>query len=168
MRSANLMADPAATELAQAIHGYDGYRAIQERRSNDLRLREFLNSKLNLLEEQITQLGFWLRHQANHNSFEIFDRIVLSLKMLAQSLTNPAYNSGSFFRQPISSARLNQIVEYDQHLASQIDVLLDETRNIEQTANDEDVEEILNHLYDLIDGVNQIWSEREFLILDES
>lgn len=168
MKSANQIVDPVSTELARAIRGYDGYQAIQERRSNDQRLREFLNGKLGRLEKQFTQLGFWLRQQAEHTSFELFDRIVLSLKMLSQSLINPAYNSGAFFRKNINPAKLNQIVEYDQHLASQIDVLLDEASNVEQTADNEDVEEILNHLYDLIDGLNQTWSEREFLILDEN
>ncbi|MDZ7333293.1 MAG: hypothetical protein ONB31_15065 [candidate division KSB1 bacterium] len=164
MRSTQLFVEPALPGLDV----YDGYQVIQERRTTDQRLRKFLNEKLDRLEKQFARFGFQLRQHGSHNSFELFDRIVLSLKMLSQSLIDPAYNSGPFFKKNVNPAKLHQIVEYDQHLASQIDVLLDEAQHLEQMADDEEIEEVLNHLYDLIDGVNQTWSEREFLILDEN
>jgi hypothetical protein len=50
---------------------------------------------------------------------------------------------------------------------NQVDILVDEVKELDNINGEYEIDEILNHFYDLIDGLNQILSERAFLIMSE-
>ena len=88
--------------------------------------------------------------------------------MLIQSLIESSSNENSFFTQSeISHDKISQLYEYDVQLVNQVDILLDEVQELDNINGAYEVDEMLNHFYDLLDGINQTMSEREFLLVGE-
>lgn len=166
MRSLAQSSATFENDLAASIGGYDGYQIANDRSKTDRRLREFLSEKLKQIERDLSLFGLKIHQHKNNAFFEPFDRIALSLKVLIQSLENPTYLQAAFFNQkPIDPFELSQLYEQEMQLVNQVGILVEEVRNLDTITDEYEIEDILNYLFDLIDGVNQTMSEREFLIL---
>lgn len=166
MRSLTQPRETFENDLATSISGYGGYQIANDRSKTDRRLREFLSEKLKQIERDLSLFGLKIHQHKNNAFFEPFDRIALSLKVLIQSLENPTYLQAAFFNQkPIDPLKLSQLYEQEMQLVNQVGILVEEVRNLDTITDEYEIEDILNYLFDLIDGVNQTMSEREFLIL---
>jgi hypothetical protein len=154
--------------LLNSISGYLGYNVPDTRRKTDTILKEFLSERLQQVEKDLSQFEHRFYQQHKTASLNPFHRISLSLKMLIQSLVERSSNDNSFFTQSkINPEKISQLYEYDTQLVSQVDILLDEVKDLDNLNGEYEIDEMLNHFYDLIDGVNQIFSEREFVIMSE-
>jgi len=168
MRSITPPDVPVQNNLANVISGYLGYQVPETRRMSDKRLREFLTQKLEQIEKDFSAFEHRYYQKNRGARLDIFNRISLSLKMLIQSLVQPSFNADQFFnRSGVHSDMLAQLYDYDIQLKNQIDILIDEINELDSIDGEYEIEEMMNHLYDLIDGANQILSEREFLMMDE-
>lgn len=168
MRSITQTNESLENDLSNSIKGYNGYKIPADRSQSDKRLREFLSEKLQQVEIDLSQ--FEHRFYQNNKSANLspFHRISLSLKMLIQSAIEPSPNDNHFFAQSkIMEDKITQLYEYDIQLVNQVDILIEEVKELENINGEYEIDEILNHFYDLIDGVNQILSERDFLIMSE-
>jgi len=168
MSSNDQPAESLLHDLASSIAGYHGYHIPEDRSQSDQRLRQFLSDRLQQLEQELSVIEH--RHyQKNRTArLDTFPRIALSLKMLIQSLKQPACDVDQFFkRSNISEDIIRQLHEYDVQLKNQVDILADEVTELDRIDGEYEIEDMLNHLYDLIDGANQIFSEREFLLMGE-
>ena len=152
--------------IVKSIEGYDGYQSPNARSVTDNRLRDYLTNSLNKIQQELSRLEPKMSQDEHHEFSEAFHRLVSSLKIVIQSMRNPSYSNSSFFRKPkLNPNILTQIYDFDSRLVDQIDIFFDELEALNQSGDESEIEDILNHLFDLIDGANQTLSEREFLIL---
>jgi len=168
MRSITQSTEPLPNDLYNSIHGYNGYKTPETRNMSDKRLREFLSEKLQQIEKDLSTFEHRFYQRNKGAKLDIFHRISLSLKMLIQSFIEPSCNADQFFnRSSINQETLTQLYEYDVQLKNQIDILMDEVNELDFIDGEYEIEDMMNHLYDLIDGANQTLSERAFLMMGE-
>ena len=161
--------EPLQNDLTNSIDGYNGYQIPEARSKSDKRLREFLSKRLQQIEKDFSNFEHRYYQKNKSARLDIFSKISLSLKMLIQSLLQPSLDMDQFFRRSrIHPDTLAQLYEYDIQLKNQVDILIDEVSELESINGECEVEDMMNHLYDLIDGANQTLSEREFLMMGES
>ena len=168
MRSVGETTELLTNDLTNLISGYAGYNNPRNRHKTDKKLKEFLAERLQQIEKDLSRYEH--RFYQGHKSANLapFHRISLSLKMLIQSLNESSSNDNPFFSQSkVSQDIISQLYEYDVQLVNQVDILLDEVRELDNIYGEFEVDEMLNHFYDLLDGVNQAMSEREFLLMSE-
>ncbi|HEX9973540.1 MAG TPA: hypothetical protein VGD14_15825 [bacterium] len=152
--------------LIKSISGYDGYQSPNVRSVTDNRFRDYLTNSLQKIQQELSRLEPKMSRFENHEYSETFHRLVSGLKIIIQSMNNPSYNNANFFRKSkLNPGILNQIYDFDSHLVDQVDILVDELEALNQSGDEAEIGDILKYLFDLIDGVNQTMSEREFLIL---
>jgi hypothetical protein len=155
-------------DLLNSISGYNGYQVPEARQKTDMRLREFLSEKLQRIEKDLSQFEHRFYQQNKNVNLNPFHRISLSLKMLIQSIIESSTNNDHFFSQSkIDSDKITQLNDYDVKLVNQVDILVDEVKELDNINGEYEIDEMLNHFYDLLDGINQILSERDFLIMSE-
>ncbi|MDW7680730.1 MAG: hypothetical protein SCK70_09210 [bacterium] len=161
--------DPVIDSLAEKIAGYTGYGSLQHRHQTDSSVRTYLSSKLQLILNRIATIGDQLIKDGGREYHGAFHQIFKSLKTIIDSLHNPCYSNHSFFStQTISQSLVNQLYHYDSQLIDQIIILEEESTELTAKTDAPEIAEIVNHLYDLIDGINQTLTEREFIIMGES
>ena len=168
MTSMKETTESMTNDLSNLISGYMGYYVPGTRRQTDEKLKQFLSDKLQQVEKDLSRFEhlFYQEHKtANLNPFH---RISLSLRMLIQSLLESSANDNPFFTQSkVNPDKISQLHEYDVQLVNQVDILLDEVQELDNIDGEYEVDEMLYHFYDLLDGVNQTMSEREFLLMSE-
>jgi len=168
MRSIAQPTEPLPNDLTNSIDGYKGYQIPEARSKSDKRLRDYVSKKLQTIEKEFSTFEHRYYQQNKSARLDIFSRISLSLKMLIQSLVQPSFDFDQFFQRPtIHPDTLAQLYEYDIQLKNQVDILIEEVKELESTDGEYGIEDTMNHLYDLIDGANQTMSEREFLMMGE-
>ncbi|MCI0496621.1 hypothetical protein L0Z72_16585 [candidate division KSB1 bacterium] len=152
--------------IIESIEGYDGYQSPTVRSMTDNRLRDYLKNSLQKIQQDLSRLEPKMSQYENHEYSETFQRLISGLKIIIQSMNNPSYNNANFFRRSnLNPGILSQIYDFDSHLVDQVAIFLDELAALNQSGDESEIGDILNHLFDLIDRVNQTMSEREFLIL---
>ncbi len=155
-------------DLRNSIKGYNGYEVPADRGESDKSLREFLSERLQQVEKALSSFEHSFYQNYKSANLSPFHRISLGLKMLIQSTILPLINNNNFFStSKIAEDKIVQLNEYDIQLVNQVNILNDEIAALESINGEHEIDEILNHFYDLIDGANQILSEREFLIMSE-
>jgi len=168
MRSIAQNTELVGNDLVNLISGYSGYKIPETRSKTDKRLREFLSAKVQRIEKDLSQFEHQFYQKNKSANLSPFHRISLSLKMLIQTLIEPSSNDNHFFTQSKENQeKITQLYEYDVQLVKQVDILVDEVKQLDNINGEYEIDEMLNHFYDLIDRVNQILSEREFLIMSD-
>ena len=156
-------------ELIQSIRGYTGYEKVETREKTDKRLREYLASEIKKIEKAVLRIAQRISKNGDSSISEAVNKLINRLKNLFETLNAPTYNSASFFNHsPINSETLMQLYEYESLLKHHVDILADEISEWENIEEISETDEFLNHLFDVIDNVNQILMEREFLITGEN
>jgi len=155
----------AIAELTKTINGYEGYHTPKNRDKTDEKFREFLSSKLDSIAERLSRIEEQFQ-SSGKNHKEFLHQAIASLKTIIYSLKNPCYCNHAFFSQPVlSSEKIAQLYDYDFQIKEQIEILDEESSQLILDNNDTELNDMLNHLYDVIDGVNQSLTEREFVIM---
>ena len=153
-------------ELKKSIDGYSGYSAPEERESTDKIFRKYLSTELHSVKNAVTQLKSQLNKNAHHKLTDIFQHVTSSLTTNTESLVNPCYYNHAFFSQPdLGAVQLNDLYDYDSHLQEQVHILKEETGQLIDQSETTEISELLNHFYNVIDGINQLLTEREFIIM---
>lgn len=153
--------------LAQTIQGYEGYQTAEKSRQTERQLKSYLADKLQQVEIELSGFEHRCYQQRKTTNLNSFNRISLSLKMLIQTLQEAASNSHAIAMTELTRVRAAQLEQQDQQLVEQVDILSDEVRSLDELDGELEIDEMLNHLYDLLDGINQTLSEREFLMLSD-
>jgi len=154
--------------LIKSISGYDGYQSPDVRMKTDNRIRDYLASSLKKIQQELSRLEPKMKQYKSHGYLETIQHLASILKTIIHSMMNPSYNNSGFFRKlKLNPVVINQLYDFDSHLVDQIDIALDDLEVLNQTDDEAEIGNILNYLFDLVDGVSQAMSEREFLILGE-
>ncbi len=168
MRNFDQSAESNRDELARVIKGYQGYSSPKHRIKTDQAFRIFLLQQLNSANKRLPQFEKLIQNLASQGNVDPLKRIRSTVKMLINSLENPCYSDQAFFsKEDISPEKLSQLYIYDLQLKGQVEILEDELEQLDADIEDQEITDILNHLYDLTDGLNQALTEREFLIMGD-
>ena len=155
-------------ELSKAIKGYQDYSPPEQRDKTDQNLRKFLKTKLDFVNQLLPEIEKRTKSSKEQNVIDAFKRFDSGIQMLLKSLQNPCYVEQSFFRKAnLRSENLRQLYDHDFQLKEQVEILEDEFKQLETNKDESELLEILNHLYDLTDGLNQTLTEREFLFMGD-
>ncbi len=153
--------------LARMIQGYEGYESADQSLHTEQRLKSYLADQLRRVEINLSQFEHRCYQQRKLSNLNSFNRISLSLKMLIQSLQEAATNHQAIPAPALHPSRAMQLEQQDQHLVEQVTILSDEIESLDELDGEFEIDEMLNHLYDLLDGINQTLSEREFLMMND-
>jgi len=160
--------DPEVEEIIKIIQDYKGYQSVEIRSITDEAVRNYLAEKLNQIAVLLSDAEHHIEKDEDNNLREIFDHVTSGLKTIIESLHNPCYIKNDFFSTTQRNAfKFSQLTSYDMQSIVQVEILNDESSQITDAGDDGELEDILNHLYDLIDGLNQTLTEREFVIMGE-
>lgn len=167
MRSIAQNDEPTISDLVQTIQGYEGYRNLEKLRQTERKLKSYLADQLRQVETGLSEFEHRCYQQRKISNLNFFNRISLSLKMLIQTLQEGALDHQTMARTGIDDAQAAQLEQQDRQLVEQVNILSDEVQNLDDLNGELEIEEMLNHLYDLLDGINQTLSEREFLMMSD-
>ncbi len=152
-------------ELVRTVKGYGGYVKTDTRKDTDQRIREHLAAEIGKIEKSFTKISRRVANQGKAKLADTIGKLVEQLTNLIQSLNQPAYNNSSFFMYPkIDSELLSRLYLYESQLKYHVDILMEEVSQLESIEEDSEANDFLNHFFDVIDNINQIMIEREFLL----
>ena len=155
-------------ELIRSIKGYQGYSSTEHRTKTDQKFRNFLLTKLNSTNQRLPEFEKRIKNIVTPDISESLKRIRSGINMLTSPLKNPCYIDQLFFKKDrISDEKLSQLYKYDIQIIEQVEIFEDEIKQLDTENDDQEITQILNHLYDLTDGLNQAITEREFLIMSD-
>lgn len=167
MRSIAQNVEPIVSDLGKTIEGYEGYRNLEKLRQTERRLKSYLANKLRQVETGLSEFEHRCYQKRKTSNLNSFNRISLSLKMLIQTLQEGALDNPTIATTGIDEAQAAQLEQQDRQLVEQVNILSDEVQSLDDLNGEFEIEEMLNHLYDLLDGINQTLSEREFLMMSD-
>ena len=150
-------------ELIQSIQGYSGYQKVESREITDKRLREYLVSEITKTEKLFLEISYRITNPAISDTL---NKLINQLKNLIETLTRPTYNNSPLFNHAaLNSNTLSQLYQYESLLKHHVAILTDEIPDLETIEEISETNEFLNHLFDVIDNLNQILMEREYLLI---
>lgn len=151
--------------LIEAIRGYDGYQKTETRGKSDQRLREHMASQIERISKDFDRLSAKIQQQGNEEIARSLMRLITQLKVLINTLNRPSYNNSSFFNLvEVNSGVLSQLYEYESKIQHQVEILTDEVTELENIREISETDEFVRHFFDVVDNLNQIIMEREFLL----
>ena len=111
-------------KFADAIPGLSGYRAREDRRTTDKRLREHLAARIDRVREALDAQKLLLTNQGNLAALNDVGLIGRKLQGIGDSLRFATYGYSGFFDQlKIKEGQLDQIYAHDLKLAEAVDAL---------------------------------------------
>lgn len=158
-------AETLENDLMKTIRGYSGYQEAKAREKTDRRLREFFLEQLKKVEKQISDYTENLEQNNNTAFQETYNKVSSTLRTVLESLQNPVYQIS--VPTKIFPGTLQQLYEYEIQLKKQIDIFSEEVQEFINIDFATEGCDFMNHLFDLIDGINQTMSERELLIMGQ-
>jgi vacuolar-type H+-ATPase subunit H len=165
MKSNFQSAETLENDLMKTIRGYSGYQVAKSRQQTDRRLREFFSEQLKNVEKQIASYNQKIEQSKSAVSRETFTKVSTTLKTVLRSLQNPVYQIS--VPAKIFPGTLQRLYEYEIQLKKQVQIFSEEVQEMGKVDLESEGCDFMNHLFDLIDGINQTLSERELLILGE-
>lgn len=151
--------------LIQAIRGYSGYQKTETRQKTDKQLREYLSSEIKHIEKSFLKLSNRVEKQGYASIAQTINRLNKQIKSLIDTLNKPSYHNSPFFNYSrVTDDTLSQLYEYESQLKHQVDILNDEVSELEKIEEISETDAYLSHIFDVIDNLNQIIMEREFLL----
>ncbi len=152
-------------ELIKTIRGYSGYEKTEAREKTDQRLREHMSSQIEQIGIIFQKLSIRIEQEGDLDIAHSVNRLIKQLKILIETLNQPSYNNSPFFNlSEVNSGVLSQLYEYESQIKNQVDILTDEVYELENIEETPDKDELINHLFDVVDNLNQMIMEREFLL----
>jgi len=151
--------------LIQAIHGYSGYQKSETRQKTDKQLREYLSSEIQQIEQSFLKLSCRIEKQGYASIAQTVNRLNKQIKILIETLDKPSYHNSPFFNYSrVTDDTLARLYEYESQIKHQVEILNDEVSDLEKIEEISETDAYLSHLFDVIDNLNQIIMEREFLL----
>jgi hypothetical protein len=154
-------------EMAKGIPGYKGYKEKEVRREADKLIR--LKAARGF-EEQRRRLNSIIVQLANAGRLRLLmtlDRAVMRLQLLIDRLKSASYGyAGLFDAIKVKEAELDALYDYDAALLDSVDrvkALIDAVAAAEE---DEEVTEAGNALLEALDEINETFSKRQDVILE--
>jgi hypothetical protein len=111
-------------KFADMVPGLGGYRAREERRTTDKRLREHLASRLDKARDRIEAVKLDLTNQGNIAALGGIGTVERKLQASADALRFATYGYSGFFDQvKIKEEQLDQLYAHDMKIADAVEAL---------------------------------------------
>jgi hypothetical protein len=111
-------------KLADAIPGLRGYRAREDRRETDKRLREYLAARLDRVKEKIDSIKLDLTNQGNLQALNAVGLLQRRLQKAADSIRFASYGySGLFDQMKVREEELGKIYAHDLKMVDAVAAL---------------------------------------------
>lgn len=111
-------------KFADAIPGLSGYRAREDRRETDKRLREYLAGRLDRVKDRIEAAKLDLTNQGNLAALSSVGLLERKLQTEADKLRFATYGYSGFFDQvKIKEEQLDALYAHDTKIADAVDAV---------------------------------------------
>lgn len=155
--------------LLHLIPGYHGYEAREQRRDADKGLRMHLAQRYRSEREALTRLT---RSAVDAGAFGFLERledITQALdRFIARLESAPRGYAGWFSEARLDETHLDRLYEWDARMADHLPILHDQIGAVERQmaagGAENDMDEALNHLRALVDGLHTQLDAREELL----
>lgn len=103
--------------IASHIPGIKGYRAREDRRDTDKRLREYMASELDRHRKLLENFKRDLLGKGQLDPLDEADRVTRKLQLAADSIRHASYGYSGFFDQvKVQEGELDRLYQYDLEL----------------------------------------------------
>ncbi len=154
--------------VSKEVPEYSGYQDRKNLNKSDKQLRIYLWEKLNAIASQFDKRKNQILSVCHNDCRETVENISQSLIALQETLRNPCYcNQGKIVKEKLTQHQIAQLHDYDSQLMEHIQILEEEINFLPEEIHQDEISDILAHIYDLIDGFNQYLTEREIVFLGE-
>jgi hypothetical protein len=152
-------------DLIRSIEGYSGYQITKDRLKTDQRLRNYFTEKIKHIEQAFGKMSANKISNGSSTINETNNKVIKLLQELNETLHRPTYNNSSFFsKSSVDPETLTQLYQYESQFNERLNVLNDETKQLDQQPTTPTDSELFNYLFDVIDNLNQIIIQREFIL----
>lgn len=155
------------TRLGAKIPGFRGYIEKETRRDADKILRDTVTDKFSVQARRVTQLQMDLVSNAKLEFVDDMERAAMKLKQFIDRVkTTPRGYAGFFDAVQVKEEQLEQLYQWDLRLleeAEKFAATVDATANA--ISSDTDVAGAVRALIDTTAQLNEMYSEREHVLL---
>lgn len=150
-------------KLFRLLPGYKGYEAMEHRRDADKILRTQLAGQFREQQETLTRLSQRLVTGGGLRYMDRVDRVSKGLdRFIIKLETAPRGYAGWFEAMKIDVNDLDQLYQFDLHLAERVPLLEEQLTHLEtQIAEQGDVDEAITALHGFVDDLNKQLNARE-------
>jgi len=111
-------------KFADKVPGLSGYRAKEDRRATDKRLREYLASRLDKVKDRIESVKLDLTNQGNLAALSGVGTVERKLQTAADTLRFATYGYSGFFDQvKVKEEQLDQLYAHDMKIADAVEAM---------------------------------------------
>jgi len=122
-------------KIADLIPGVSGYRAKEERRETDKRLREYIASQLDDLRLKVEEIKLAATDEGDLDMLDDLGRLDSRLQRTADAIRFADYGYTGFFDQmKIRDEELGRIYAYDEAILGDLDLLRRDLGNVKYEA----------------------------------
>lgn len=147
--------------LGAKIPGLKGYRAREERRDTDKRLREYLAGELDRARRSLLDAKLAMTKGGKLDALDKVDRSERRMQRLADAIRLASYGySGVFDQLKIGEAELDRIYSHDNSI---VGMVADVTAKAAAVPVDGDVGAALGALEEVVTSLDQKWQQRKTL-----
>lgn len=127
-------AERTTTRLLNAVPGYSGYRAKEDRRDADKSVRNRLAEELGSRAERIERIAAGLANQRKLSEVGPVNDLATSVRYLRDRINTASYGYGGLFsNRDINADVLDQIRLFDESLFASVDLIDGAVSTLEQT-----------------------------------
>ena len=111
-------------KFADKVPGLSGYRAKEDRRATDKRLREYLASRLDRVKDRIESIKLDLTNQGNLAALSGVGTVERKLQTAADTLRFATYGYSGFFDQvKVKEEQLDLLYAHDMKIADAVEAM---------------------------------------------
>jgi len=152
-------------ELFRTIGGYLGYQNIEARLKSDKIFRRFVADKMSVIKHDFLQASGRMNHAGKYRLSDSLNKLIGQIDNLIHCLSESSKNRPEFFAHAeVDRDTLEKLYSYDSQLTTNLDILKDESFVLTSNEEDSELRDCLNHLFDILDNLNLLLIEREYII----
>jgi hypothetical protein len=111
-------------KIADWIPGLKGYRAREDRRETDKRLRDYLATRLDVAQDRVDEIKLDLTNRGNLAALQDVGQLHRKLQRITDTMRFATYGYSGFFDQlKIKEDELDVIYQHDLQIMGQVEAL---------------------------------------------
>lgn len=143
-------------KLADKIPGLSGYRAREERRETDKRLREYIATRLDGVKGKVDAVKLDLTNQGNLAALNAIGQFHRRLQRLADTVRFASYGyTGVFDQMKVKEAELDRLYAHDLKMVEVVELL--EGAVPHMAADAAPATKALDELESIVDARKTLW-----------
>lgn len=149
-------------KIADHVPGLKGYRAREERRDTDKRLRDYMAGQLDLARRSLNEAKLALTKAGKLDALDPLDRGERRMQRIADAIRHASYGYSGFFDQvKIREEELDRIYAHDTSIVGLIADVANRAGAVPRDGGD--VAGPIGDLEAAVDTLDRMWQERKTL-----